>query len=257
MFQENLFSLAGKTALITGGAQGIGLCIARAFLDSGASVILADLNAEKLAETEKALLAQAPGRVAVRVCDICNQESVEQLKLFVEEKFPNLSILVNNAGIFKIATLEESSVEDMVELFNVNVFGMYRLSKTLLPVLKANKGGRIINLSSYVSEIARSGIGAYVASKGAVRQLTKAMAVEWAQYNIQVNAVAPGTIATAMTAKQRSNPEWQKMIERRVPMQRSGEPEEIAACVVFLAMDAAKYMTGVNLAVDGGILAAM
>ena len=251
-----MFSLAGKTALITGAARGIGLAIARAFAGQGADVILADCGAGPLEEATREVRRISSGAVRQFVCDISSQASLDALREDMEAANGSLDILVNNAGVFSQLSLEETPAETLEYLLAVNVVGMFRASVTLLPFLKSN-GGAVINLSSYLAEIARPMTGVYATTKGAVRQLTKSMAVEWARYGIRVNAIAPGSMLTEMTAGNQQKQDWMSVIKRRVPLGTMGTAEDAANCAVFLASDEAGYITGATIVVDGGILASL
>ncbi|HJD96087.1 SDR family NAD(P)-dependent oxidoreductase [Mailhella massiliensis] len=253
-----LFRLDGKTALITGGGSGIGFAIAKAMLQQGASVIIASRNTGRLAAAAEKLESVAPGKVTFAPLDLKNDASIRELAAFLEKRGPGLDILVNNSAVLHLAPLEESNASMFEDIFRTNVAGMLKLTLALLPLLKAGGGGKIINVGSYVEEIVRPNVALYAAAKGAIRQLTKSMAVEWARYNIQANLLSPGIIATEFTANtMQKDPKWKEFCERRIPLGRWGRAEDIGGCAVFLASREADYMTGAQLAVDGGILASL
>ena len=248
-----LFSLKGKTALVTGGGTGIGRAVTRAFLEAGAFVYISGRRPEPLEKAVAELSASHPGLLCGHTCDNRKKEDIEELADFIKQAGRGLDILVNNAGILYTERLESMPEEHIHDMFLTNVYGMMRMSLAMLPLLK-EKGGKIINMSSFVSEIARAGLVGYSATKGALRQFTKGMAIEWAPYNIQVNAIMPGTIVTGFNPNQ-LDPDWRAQAVKYVPAGRLGTPEDCAGAAVFLASSASDYITGEALAVDGGILA--
>lgn len=248
-----MFSLKGKTALVTGGGTGIGLAVTKAFLEAGAFVYISGRRAEPLEKTVAELSASYPGLLCGHTCDNKKKEDIEKLAAFITQAGRGLDILVNNAGVQYVESLESMPEEHLDDMFLTNVYGMVRMSRAMLPLLKA-KGGKIINMSSFVAEISRAGVVAYSATKGAMRQFTKGMAIEWAPYNIQVNAIMPGTIITGFNPNQ-LDPAWRAQAVKRVPAGRLGTPEDCAGAAVFLASPASDYVTGESIAVDGGILA--
>ena len=248
-----MFSLKGKTALVTGGGTGIGLAVTKAFLEAGAFVYISGRRPEPLEQTVAELSASHPGLICGYTCDNKKKEDIEKLADFITQAGRGLDILVNNAGVQYVESLEDMPEEHMNDMFLTNVYGMMRMSLAMLPLLKA-KGGKIINMSSFVAEISRAGVVGYSATKGALRQFTKGMAIEWAPYNIQVNAIMPGTIITGFNPNQ-LDPAWRAQAVKRVPAGRLGTPEDCAGAAVFLASSASDYVTGESIAVDGGILA--
>ena len=248
-----MFSLKGKTALVTGGGTGIGLAVTKAFLEAGAFVYISGRRPDPLEKTVSELSASHPGLICGHTCDNKKKEDIEKLAAFITQAGRGLDILVNNAGVQYVESLEDMPEEHMNDMFLTNVYGMMRMSLAMLPLLKA-KGGKIINMSSFVAEISRAGVVGYSATKGALRQFTKGMAIEWAPYNIQVNAIMPGTIITGFNPNQ-LDPAWRAQAVKRVPAGRLGTPEDCAGAAVFLASSASDYVTGESIAVDGGILA--
>lgn len=248
-----MFSLKGKTALVTGGGTGIGLAVTKAFLEADAFVYISGRRSGPLDKTVAELSAAYPGLVCGHTCDNQKKENIDALASYVTQAGRGLDILVNNAGVQYVESLESMPEEHMTDMFLTNVYGMLRMSLAMLPLLKA-KGGKIINMSSFVAEISRAGVVGYSATKGALRQFTKGMAIEWAPYNIQVNAIMPGTIITGFNPNQ-LDPAWRAQAVKRVPAGRLGTPEDCAGAAVFLASSASDYVTGESIAVDGGILA--
>ena len=253
-----LFRLDGKTALITGGGSGIGFAIASAMLQQGADVIIASRNMERLTAAVRQLESSGPGRIVCAPLDLKNDSSIEELARFIEKRGNGLDILVNNSAVLHLAPMEEYSDAVFEDIFRTNVAGMLKLTLAVLPLIKSRGAGKIINVGSYVEEIVRPNVAVYAAAKGAIRQLTKSMAVEWAKYHIQANLLSPGIIATEFTADtMQKDPAWKAFCERRIPLGRWGRASDVGACAVYLASSASDYMTGAQLTVDGGILASL
>jgi NAD(P)-dependent dehydrogenase (short-subunit alcohol dehydrogenase family) len=237
--------LEGKLALVTGGGSGIGEGIARAMAENGARVIVADVNAE------------GAGRVAASiggdhyVLDVSDRAACDALA----GKVGPISILVNNAGIIRRGKLEADTARaDWDATMAVNLDGPYNMVTAFLAQLKATKGS-VINIGSVQSFVALPNSAAYTTSKGGVRALTKALAIELSPQGVRVNAIAPGMIATPLNAAARQNPDYMANFSQRIPLGRLGDPGDIAGPAVFLASDLARYVTGVTLPVDGGFLA--
>ncbi|WP_428486090.1 SDR family NAD(P)-dependent oxidoreductase [Rhodopila sp.] len=239
--------LAGKLALVTGGGSGIGEGIARAMADNGARVIVADVNA---AGAER-VAASIGGDTAYHWLDVSDRAACDALA----GKVGPVSILVNNAGIIRRGKLEADSTQaDWDATMAVNLDGPYNMVIAFLDQLKATKGC-VINIGSVQSFVALPNSAAYTTSKGGVRALTKALAIELSPQGVRVNAIGPGMIATPLNADARQNPDYMANFTQRIPLGRLGEPADIAGPAVFLASDLARYITGVTLPVDGGFLA--
>jgi NAD(P)-dependent dehydrogenase (short-subunit alcohol dehydrogenase family) len=237
--------LEGKFALITGGGSGIGEGIARAFAEQGARVIVADVN-----ETGAARVAAAIGG-DYAVLDVADRAACDALA----GQIGPISILVNNAGIIRRGKLESAATRtDWDATMAVNLDGPYNMVTAFLAQLKATKGS-VINIGSIQSFVALPNSAAYTTSKGGVRALTKALAIELSPQGVRVNAIGPGMIATPLNADARQNPDYMANFAQRIPLGRLGEPADIAGPAVFLASDLARYVTGVTLPVDGGFLA--
>ena len=248
--------LQGKTALVTGGSRGIGRAIAQAFYDRGARVYINSRSLDDLTKTAAEMDTKKNGMILPLPFDVAEPEACRKGVQQVAESGHGLDILVNCAGINLRGPLETMPEETWDRVMNVNLKSMFVISQAAFPLLK-ERGGKVVNVASLMSELARPNIGPYVASKGGVRQLTKAMAVEWAQHNIQVNGIVPGYILTEMNVPLQQDTAFNDFIINRTPARRWGSPEDIAAAAVFLASPGADFVTGQFIAVDGGILAAL
>ena len=243
--------LEAKLALITGGASGIGEGIARAMAENGARVIVADRNAAGANRVAEAIGDQA----TAYELDVADRAACDALATEVAKSFGAISILVNNAGIIRRGKLEAATARaDWDATMAVNLDGPYNMVTAFLDQLKATKGS-IINIGSIQSFVALPNSAAYTTSKGGVRALTKALAIELSPQGVRVNAIGPGMIATPLNADARQNPDYMANFAQRIPLGRLGEPADIAGPAVFLASDLARYVTGVTLPVDGGFLA--
>nr|WP_294503245.1 SDR family oxidoreductase [uncultured Rhodopila sp.] len=239
--------LDGKLVLVTGGGSGIGEGIARAMAEHGARVIVADVN-EAAAERVAAAIG---GDAAHFELDVTDRFACDALARTVGP----ISVLVNNAGIIRRGKVEaENARADWDATLAVNLDGPYNMVTAFLEQLKET-AGCVINIGSVQSFVALPNSAAYTASKGGVRALTKALAIELSPQGVRVNAIGPGLIATPLNATARQNPEYMANFSQRIPLGRVGEPGDIAGPAVFLASDLARYITGVTLPVDGGFLA--
>jgi len=243
--------LDGRIALITGAGSGIGEAIAYAMADAGARVIAADIDAPAAERT-----AGRIGREAVGfACDVTDRECCDGLAAAVLSRIGAVSVLVNNAGIIRRGTVTAASTrEDWDATLAVNLDGPYNMVTAFLDQLRETRGS-IINIGSIQSFVALPNSAAYTTSKGGVRLLTKALAIELSPLGIRVNAIGPGFTATPLNAKAREDAAYMANFATRIPLGRIGTPEDIAGPAVFLASDMARYITGVTLPVDGGYLA--
>ena len=248
------FDLTGRRALVTGGGSGLGLAIARGLAAAGAQVVINGRRRAKL-DAAAAELARDGHSVAVAVFDVTQADAVAMAIAALEREAP-LDILVNNAAVNQRGPLDTFSAADWRALMAANLDAPFYVARAVIPGMKARRRGKIINLCSLASDLGRPNIVPYAASKGGVRMLTRALAVELAPHNIQVNGIAPGFFRTEMNAALLDDAEFSAWVARRTPAGRWGEPPEIAGAAVFLASAAADYVTGHLLAVDGGFGAA-
>jgi 3-oxoacyl-[acyl-carrier protein] reductase len=240
--------LAGQIAVVTGGAQGLGLAIAQRFIDEGARVVLGDLNLD----TTEAAAAQLGGpdvAAAVR-CDVTSGAEVEALVAAAVQQFGGLDIMVNNAGITRDATLRKMTEEQFDQVIAVHLKGTWNGIKSAAAIMRENKRGAIVNMSSISGKVGLVGQTNYSAAKAGIVGMTKASAKELAHLGVRVNAIQPGLIRSAMTEAMPQRIWDQKLAE--VPMGRAGEPDEVAKVALFLASDLSSYMTGTVLEVTGG-----
>jgi NAD(P)-dependent dehydrogenase (short-subunit alcohol dehydrogenase family) len=242
--------LDGRIALITGAGSGIGEGIAKAMAQAGARVVAVDIDAGAAERTAKAL----GGKAAHYPCDVSDRKAADGLAAAVRRDVGAISILVNNAGIIRRGTVFDAKArDDWDATLAVNLDGPYLMTTAFLDPLKETKGA-VVNIGSVQSFVALPNSAAYTTSKGGVRALTKALAIELSPLGIRVNAIGPGLIATPLNVKARENPNYMKNFEGRLPLGRIGTPDDIAPVAVFLASDMARYVTGVTLPVDGGFL---
>jgi NAD(P)-dependent dehydrogenase (short-subunit alcohol dehydrogenase family) len=244
--------LNGKVALISGAARGMGECEARLFAREGAKVVLGDALEEQGQQVAREIIQQGGAATFVRL-DVTVENDWQHAVETAERTYGKLDVLVNNAGIARMAPLDETSLEVWNEVINVNQTGVFLGMKYAIPAMRRAEGGSIINISSVAGIIGLPSIPAYQASKGAVRLLTKHAAVQYAKEKIRVNSVHPGRIETPMTAN--TAPERREMVLRLTPMGRDGKPEEVAYGVLYLASDESAFVTGAELVIDGGYTA--
>ncbi len=248
------FTLDGDVALVTGASRGLGRAMAAALAEAGADLVITARSSDALAET--AAMVEAAGRRALVVpADVRCQSAAHELVAGAREHFGRIDILVNNVGVTARHPSEDFPLEEWQRVIDVNLTSVFRLTGLVVNSMKETGGGRIINTASLLSEIGVPLIPAYAASKGAIRQLTKVWAVEWAKYNIRVNAIGPGYIRTEMTEPLYHDPARYETVMNRVAIKRWGVPADLKGPVVFLASRASGYITGHILYVDGGWLA--
>ncbi len=239
------------TALITGGAQGIGYACAEAIAESGARIALADINATGV----KAAAERLGDNTVAIVCDMGDADQIESMFDRIEVDLGPVSILVNCAGIAEPSDFLETSLEQFKSVIDVNLVGTFLATqRAAKSMIAAGINGSIVNMSSINAQVAIPTVAAYCASKGGVMQLTKSSALALAPYGIRVNAVGPGSIDTAMMAAVNADPEAMKVAMSRTPLKRMGSPREIGDVVAFLASEKASYITGETVYVDGGRL---
>jgi 3-oxoacyl-[acyl-carrier protein] reductase len=241
-----MFDLTGKCALVTGASGGIGGAVARALHAAGATVAISGTREEPL----QALAAELGGRVHVLPCDLSRAEEVEALPKRAAEAMGQVDILVNNAGITRDQLMMRMSDDDWLQVIEVNLNSVFRLSRGVLRGMMKARWGRIINITSVVAQAGNPGQANYAAAKSGVAGMSRSLAQEVASRGVTINCVAPGLIATPMTDK--LNDDQRGSILSGVPAGRMGTPEEVASAVVFLASSEAGYITGATLDVNGG-----
>lgn len=256
----NIFQLDGKVALVTGASHGIGFEIARALYSAGASIAF---NCQDQASLDIGLKAYKESNIPVHgyLCDVTKEDEVTLMIASIEKDLGSVDILVNNAGIIKRIPMVEMSEKDFRQVIDVDLNGPFIMSKAVLPGMIFKKSGKIINICSMMSELGRETVSAYAAAKGGLKMLTKSIASEYGEYNIQCNGIGPGYIATSQTAplrERQANGERQpfdQFIVGRTPAGRWGNVEDLAGPAIFLASSASNFVNGHILYVDGGILA--
>jgi 3-oxoacyl-[acyl-carrier protein] reductase len=240
--------LSGQTAVVTGGAQGLGYAIAERFIAEGARVVLGDVD---LVATQAAVARLGGGEVAAAVrCDVTSSDEVAALVDAAVTTFGGLDIMVNNAGITRDATLRKMTEDQFDQVISVHLKGTWNGIRTAAAIMRENKSGAIINMSSLSGKVGMIGQTNYSAAKSGIVGMTKAAAKELAHLGVRVNAIAPGLIRSAMTEAMPQRIWDQKLAE--IPMARAGEPSEVASVALFLASDLSSYMTGTVLEVTGG-----
>ncbi|MBN8912457.1 MAG: glucose 1-dehydrogenase [Rhizobiales bacterium] len=248
--------LKDKVAVVTGSGAGIGRAIAHLFAAEGAHVFVTDVNGESAVAAAEAIRAEGFGATAMTV-DVSRGQDVSALLREVERAFGRADVVVNNAGLNVRSDFRHLSDADWVKIREVNLDGVVRIARDAFGLLKASNAGSLINVSSIMGQRGLRQLAGYSATKGAVTALTKALAVEYAPYNIRVNALAPGYIDTALTERFLKNPLVSKALLDKTPLRRFGTPEEIARAALFFASEDSAYVTGAELAVDGGMTAGL
>lgn len=259
-FEMNNFSLDGKIALITGASYGIGFAIAEAYAKAGATICFNDINQELV---DKGLAAYEEIGIHAHgyVCDVCDEEAVNQMVQTIEKEVGVIDILVNNAGIIKRIPMHEMTAEQFRQVIDVDLNAPFIVSKAVIPSMIQKGHGKIINICSMMSELGRETVSAYAAAKGGLKMLTRNICSEYGGHNIQCNGIGPGYIATPQTAPLRelqadgSRHPFDQFIIAKTPAARWGNTADLQGPAVFLASDASNFVNGHVLYVDGGILA--
>jgi gluconate 5-dehydrogenase len=254
------FSLEGKVALVTGAAYGIGFAMAQALAEAGAKIAF---NCRTQANMDKALAAYKELGIDAKgyICDCTDEEGVKAMVADIAATLGPVDILVNNAGIIKRIPMHEMAAEEFRQVVDIDLVAPYICAKAVLPGMMEKKAGKIINVCSMMSELGRETVSAYAAAKGGLKMLTRNIASEYGQYNIQCNGIGPGYIATPQTAPLRerqadgSRHPFDSFIVAKTPAERWGTPEDLMGPVIFLASSASDFVNGHVLYVDGGILA--
>ncbi len=249
--------LKGKVAIITGARRGMGKADALAFAKNDAKVVLADISREECEQVLDEIRKSGGDGLAVK-CDVTNEKEIEEMVKKTVEKFGKVDILVNNAGICQFKPFLELTEEDWDRTLDINLKGYFLCAQAAAREMIKQKSGAIINIASVVMGqigMGMAGLAHYSASKGGIAALTKTLALEFAPYNIRVNAIAPGAIDTPMAASTKADPKVLEATLAMIPLHRMGKAEEIANTVLFLTSDASSYVTGSIVVVDGGWLA--
>jgi NAD(P)-dependent dehydrogenase (short-subunit alcohol dehydrogenase family) len=249
------FRLDCKVALVTGGSRGLGRVIADALASAGADVVLTARDAEAAARAAEVIGTMSARKTLGLAADVTSRAAVEAMVAQTMETFGRIDILVNNAGINIRGPIEELSEEDWDTVVDTNLKGPWLCCRAVGPIMKEQKWGRVINVSSMLGEISLPGRSPYASSKGGLTLLTKTLALEWAKNGINVNALCPGPFATEINTPLLNDPAARAQMEANVPLARWGDPVELGPAAVFLASEAASFMTGATLFIDGGYTA--
>ena len=257
---NDMFSLQGKIALVTGASYGIGFAMATGFANAGATIVFNDIKQE-LVDKGIAAYAELGIRAYGYVCDVTDEAAVNAMVAAIEKDVGVIDILVNNAGIIKRIPMLEMSAEQFRQVIDVDLNAPFIVSKAVIPSMIQKGHGKIINICSMMSELGRETVSAYAAAKGGLKMLTRNICSEYGQNNIQCNGIGPGYIATPQTAPLREKQAdgtmhpFDSFIRAKTPANRWGEAEDLVGPAVFLASDASNFVNGHILYVDGGILA--
>ena len=252
----NLFSLDGRLALVTGSSTGIGFALARALGEAGAAVVLNGRNRAKLAEAAATLRAEGLV-VHLRDFDVTQAAAVQAAVEDIESTIGPIDVLVNNAGMMLRGPLDEFAVEDWQRIMRTNIDSVFLVGQAVARRMITRKRGKIINICSVQSELGRPNIAPYMASKGAVKMLTKGMAIDWGPHGLQVNGLGPGYFKTELTEKLVNDETFSAWLTGRTPSRRWGELADLGGGAVFLASDASSFVNGHVLYVDGGVTATL
>jgi len=250
------FDLTGRTALITGSSAGIGFALARGLAGAGARVILNARNAAKLEAAAEVLRSEGL-QVLTAPFDVTSGDAVTAAVARIEAEVGAIDILVNNAGMQRRAPLDQFAEADWHELMKTNVDSVFLVGQAVARHMIGRKRGKIVNICSVQSELGRPGIAPYTASKGAVKMLTKGMAIDWGQHGIQVNGLGPGYFKTELTEALVQDEEFTRWLVGRTPSRRWGDVEDLVGAAVFLSSDASNFVNGHILYVDGGVTATL
>jgi 2-dehydro-3-deoxy-D-gluconate 5-dehydrogenase len=255
LFLESLFSLKDKTAIVTGATRGLGRAAAIALAAAGARVVLVGRDGTALNEVAQAIESQGADRSYREIADVKDSERMLEIVSSTLDRWKSIDILVNNAGIIRRSPAADYTAHDWYDVIDTNLNAVFSWSQAVGKTMIEQGSGKIINIASLLSFQGGLNVAAYAAAKGGVAQLTKALANEWAKYNINVNAIAPGYIETNATAALRADTKRKEQILSRIPAGRWGEPEDIAGAILYFASSASDYVHGHVLVVDGGWLA--
>ncbi len=252
----NLFDLKGKTALVTGATHGLGMAMAKALGQAGATVVINGHSSQE--KIDQALAQYKSYGVSAHgyLFDVTDEKAVAAALQKIESEVGAVDILINNAGIIKRVALEDMEVADFEQVVKVDLVSPFIVSKHVVKGMIARKQGKIINICSMMSELGRNTVGAYAAAKGGLKMLTQNMATEWARHNIQINGIGPGYFATSQTEPIRvEGHPFNDFIVNRTPAGKWGDPDDLAGATIFLSSKASDFVNGQVIYVDGGILA--
>ncbi len=252
----SLFDLTGKTALITGSSRGLGRAMAEGLAGAGARVILNGTNAQRLEEAAVAMRAAGHDVLTARF-DVSNEDEVKAVFAQFDAEGVAVDILVNNSGIQFRKPMLELETADWQRVIDVNLTAAFVVGREAAKRMADRGYGKIINIGSLTSELARATVAPYTVSKGGIKMLTKAMAAEWGEKGIQSNAIGPGYMLTDMNEALINNPDFDAWVKARTPMRRWGKPEELAGTAIFLASDASNYVSGQIIYADGGMISVL
>ena len=256
MSNAGMFDLTGKTALVTGSSRGLGRVLARGLGRAGAAVVVNSRHGDVLEGVRQELADEG---IAAHACafDVTDEAQVEEGVARIEREVGPIEILVNNAGVNLRGAFEELPAESWRTVMEVNVHGVFFVTRAVGRAMVKRGRGKIINVCSLMSEGGRPSTAPYAASKGALKMLTRALAVEWGRHNIQVNGIGPGYFLTEMTRHMAEDPQWDAWVKSSSPSGRWGDPEDLVGAAVFLASAASSFVNGQIIYVDGGWLAAL
>ncbi len=247
----DLFSVSGKVVVITGGSMGLGRAMAVGFGESGARVVVASRSKGLIEETAQEIIKNGGSATAIQV-DVKNSGDIEKMLTAAVDLYGGVDILINNAGIAPMTRSIDMTEEEWDNVIDTNLKSVFLASKLAGRMMIRQRRGRIINIASVLGKMASSVAVHYCSSKAGVIQLTRAQALEWARFNINVNCIAPGFFDTDMTKAQQSDEKHRAFLYSKIPCQRLGKPEEILGTALFLASEASSYITGATIFVDGG-----
>lgn len=253
---QRLFSLPQRVALVTGSSGGIGLALARGLAAAGATVVVNGRDGEKVEKVVEQLVAAGADAVGAAF-DVTDRESVVEAVDWIESEVGPIDVLINNAGIQRRGPLEDYPEETWRELMSANLDSVFYVGQAVAKHMIGRKKGSIINIASVQSELARTNIAPYTASKGAVKMLTKGMATDWGKHGLRINSIAPGYFKTELNKALVEDEKFSAWLTARTPMARWGDVDELIGAAVFLASDASSFVNGHILYVDGGITACL